>query len=159
MNNQFKIRGDYQNHSGKGFGAALWDIYHIYNQINTAWLGIRYDIRHATVEGGLSWPRTFRLIQPYIKSLDMKDFKWEINPENGKYAVENVPLGEGMVDFEEYSLLLKEFPLKINYTLHMEYELGGAEDGRSELKISREEFLQAADKDLKYVRKLGKKKT
>ena len=30
-------------------------------------IGVAYDIRHATVEGGLSWPVTFQMIRPLIE--------------------------------------------------------------------------------------------
>jgi L-ribulose-5-phosphate 3-epimerase len=37
-------------------------------------MGAQYDIRHATVEGGLSWQTGFNLIRPNIKTIVLKDF-------------------------------------------------------------------------------------
>ena len=153
LNKRYSIRGDYQNHSGQGFGATLWDIYQVYKEIGSEWLGISYDIRHATVEGGLSWSRTFQLVQPYIRSLDIKDFTWSYDNTNNEYIIKNVPLGEGMVDFKTFFNLINRYALRCDHTLHLEYDLGGANEGSSILKISKDKFFEAFGKDLAFIKK------
>jgi len=109
INEKYSISGEYQNHSGvasKGiyFGGAIWDIAKVLKEINSPWLGSQYDIYHATVEGANTWPVGFKLISPFIRSIDIKDFKWL--ERDGKTRSEAVPLGEGMVDFRGFFRLL-----------------------------------------------------
>ena len=80
---------------------------------------MQYDIRHATAEGGQSWPVALKLLAPWIKCTDAKDFKWEQTP--GKAAIENVPIGEGVVNFDAYFKLMKELNLGGPISVHLEY--------------------------------------
>lgn len=115
MNREFGITAVYQNHAGnKYFGASLWDIPLALEGISPAEIGIAYDIRHASIEGGMSWPTTFQRILPHLDTVYVKDAIW-----NGRKPV-NVPLGEGIVDPAFFSMLKKA-----NFTgpisLHEEY--------------------------------------
>ncbi|MEM7298607.1 MAG: TIM barrel protein [Bacteroidota bacterium] len=148
---RYKVRADYQNHSGDGFGASIWDIREVYKKINPDWLGIRYDVRHATVEGTYSWINDLKIIRQYIKSLDIKDYNWEETEEGLEPG--NVPLGDGMVDFRQYANLLKELDIQGDITLHLEYPLGGAEHGERKLTIDPAIVLDAIKKDLLYIKK------
>ena len=57
----------------------------------------------------------------------MKDFVWEKN--NNKWEIKNVPIGEGMVDFDKYLSQYKEFALSGPISLHIEYPMfPGPED-------------------------------
>ena len=111
--------------------------------------GVQYDIRHAVVEGGLSWKNGLRLIHPHIKILAVKDFVWE-KRSNG-YGVRNVPLGEGMVDFKSYFALLKSYNLNVPVSLHFEYPLGGAERGNNKIDVSPKVVFDAMRKDLQWL--------
>jgi sugar phosphate isomerase/epimerase len=151
LNEKYSISGEYQNHSGAAsqgiyFGGALWDIAEVLKQIDSPWLGSQYDIYHATVEGANTWPVGFKLISPFIRTIDIKDFKWI--ERDGKTRSEAVPLGEGMVDFRRFFRLLKEANLQIPISLHYEYPLGGAENGSSGLTIDRNQVISAMKKDL-----------
>ena len=93
LNHDFGITGVYQNHAGnKYMGAAIWDLDRVLEGIAPTDIGMAYDIRHATVEGGTSWPTTLRMIRDHIDTVYVKDFVWE------GAKVRNVPLGEGLVD-------------------------------------------------------------
>lgn len=101
LNGQLGITGCYQNHAGpRYFGASIWDLSWALSEINSPHMAVAYDIRHATVEGGLSWPIDFNLIRPRIGVVYFKDHTWD-----GR-AVKNVPLGEGQVDPAFASMLL-----------------------------------------------------
>jgi sugar phosphate isomerase/epimerase len=78
-------------------------------------LAIAFDIRHATVEGGLSWPLQFQLAEPHLGAVYVKDFIWD---KNRKPV--NVPLGTGHVDPRFFSLL-KQSPFSGPISLHVEY--------------------------------------
>ena len=114
--------------------------------------GVQYDIRHAVVEGGLSWKNGLRLIQPHIKTLALKDFIWE---KRGKgYQVQDVPMGEGMVDFKTYFSLLKKYNVNVPVSLHFEFPLGGAEHGESKITVDKKVVFDAMKKDLKKLHEL-----
>ena len=44
---------------------------------------------------------------------------------NGKRKAKNVPLGEGMVDFDGYFKELRSYCILPLVSLHLEHELGG----------------------------------
>lgn len=149
LNKKLGIIGCYQNHSGNLAGASLWELWDIIQKADKQYTGVQYDIRHAVVEGGMSWKNGLRLIQPHIKILAIKDFVW--TQRNGAYVVQNVPLGEGMVDFKTYFSLLKEYNIDVPVSLHYEYPLGGAEHGASEIKVDKKVVFDAMRRDLKWL--------
>ena len=119
LNQKYNIRGECQNHSGAGFGAPLWDLWEVLKGIDPQWVGVQYDILHATFEGANSWPLGFNLLKPWIGTLDVKDFYWK--KTNGKWEDETTLLGEGMIDFKKYFALLKENNMHGPFSLHCEY--------------------------------------
>lgn len=108
----------YQIHSGAyRFGAGIWDLHSVLEQIENGNPGVAYDIRHATVEGGLSWPTEFDLMRPYFGAVYCKDFVWD----ESKGRPENVPLGTGQVDYPRFFSMLKKSGFDGPISLHMEY--------------------------------------
>ena len=151
MNEHYGVAGSYQNHAGNGYvGAALWDLYTLFKDLDPKWIGSQYDIRHATVEGGMSWPTTFRLLAPYVNTLVAKDFRW-VKAEN-RWRVENCPLGEGAVDWTQYRKLLQAHRISVPMSLHLEYPLGGAEHGKRTLTVDRKRVVEAMKRDLQTLR-------
>jgi sugar phosphate isomerase/epimerase len=150
LNKKYKIHGAFQNHSGTRIGASVWDIYEILKDLDPAFIGCQYDIRHAVAEGGYSWVNSFKLISPWVKCTDIKDFKWTLT--NGKWNPETVPLGEGMVNFEEYFKLVKKYNVSGPMSIHFEYppfERFNQEMPESEkIKL----FLAAMKKDIDAVK-------
>lgn len=115
LNAKLGIRGVYQNHAGNyALGAPIWDLRYVLQDIDPKQLGVAYDIRHATVEGGQSWPLTFNMIRPHIDMVYVKDFAWNDD------KVENVPLGQGRVD-PKFFAMLKESGFVGPVSLHEEY--------------------------------------
>jgi L-ribulose-5-phosphate 3-epimerase len=119
LNASLGLHGAIQNHAGTRVGGPVWDLYHLLKDIDPRALGVQYDIRHATVEGGQSWPLALKLLAPWIRCTDMKDFKWIQSP--GKGVIENVPLGEGIVPLDAYFKLVKELGLGGPISMHLEY--------------------------------------
>ena len=70
-------------------------------------------------------------IAKWIKTTDIKDFIWDKN-DNGKWRVKNVPLGEGMVDFDTYLKEFKKLNTEAPVSIHYEYDLGSAQRGSRE---------------------------
>jgi sugar phosphate isomerase/epimerase len=150
INKDLGLIGCYQNHAGKHVGAPIWDLPAILSATNNENMGCQYDIRHAVVEGGSSWELGLRQIKPYIKSIVIKDFKW--GQVDGKWKPVNTPLGEGMVDFNRYFSLLKKYEINVPISLHLEYDLGGAEHGATKLTIDKKEVFSKMKKDLNFLK-------
>lgn len=155
LNREYGVTGNYQNHSGTRVGGPVWDLYHFLNNCDPKFIGVQYDIRHAIVEGGESWPLGMKLLAPWIRTTDIKDFIWEKN-EQGKWIIKNVPLGEGMVDFEKYFELYKSYHIEAPVSIHYEYDLGGAEHGKS-TTMSLDKIEGFLKKDLVFLKEQFKK--
>jgi sugar phosphate isomerase/epimerase len=115
MNRELGIAGVYQNHSGAyAVGATIWDLHELFRDYSTDEFGIAFDIRHATVEAGLSWPVLFNVATPHLGAVYVKDFVWRgTKPQN-------VPLGSGRIDKRFFTQLRKtDFAGPIS--LHVEY--------------------------------------
>jgi sugar phosphate isomerase/epimerase len=152
LNRKYKIHGGYQNHSGTRVGGPVWDLYWLLKDLDPEYMGVQYDIRHAIVEGAESWSVGMRLLAPWIRTTAIKDFYWK--KENGRWIILNVPLGEGMVNFDAYfrnfvNLGIPAAPV----TIHYEYDLGGAEHGRLETKMPLADIKVFLKQDLVWLRK------
>jgi len=88
------LQGLYQNHAGAtSVGAPVWDLRYLMQSYSPEDLAIAFDIRHATVEGGLAWPLHLKLAEPHLGAIYVKDFSWQ----KGRKP-RNVPLGTGRID-------------------------------------------------------------
>lgn len=116
-------------------------------------MGSQYDIMHAHIEGGKNWEIGLRLIHPHINSLVVKDFQW--GKKKGKWVPIATPIGEGLIDFKYYFSLLKAYNINVPISIHVEYDLGGAELGNTPI-ITKAEVLRRIKKDLDYVKKTWK---
>ncbi|MBT1701881.1 sugar phosphate isomerase/epimerase family protein [Chryseosolibacter indicus] len=151
LNKKYKVHGAYQNHAGAGFGASVWDLFEVLKDFDPDYIGCQFDVCHATVEGVNSWVNDFKIIHPYIKTYNLKDFQWV--KKNGKWIDEDVPLGQGNVDFVKFFELVSKYNVKGPVSMHYEYPLGGAESGATAITISKEEVIEAMGNDLGKARK------
>jgi L-ribulose-5-phosphate 3-epimerase len=151
VNRKFNIHGGYQNHSGTNVGGPVWDLYWLLKDSDPAYIGVQYDIRHAVAEGGVAWPLGMKLLAPWIKTTAIKDFYWK--KEKARWILENVPLGEGMVDFNAYFTEYFRLGLKGPVSIHLEYELGGAESGKTNPTMGLDQILNYMKNDLVWFRK------
>jgi len=152
MNKKLDIVGCYQNHSGLKIGASVWEVREILEKVNPKYFGTQYDIRHAVAEGGRSWPNGVKLLKDQMKTIVLKDFVWR--EVDGHYKIANVPIGEGMVDFDAYFKLLKKYKINVPISLNLEYPLGGAEKGKSKITVDQQVVYDAMKKDLNTIQKL-----
>lgn len=155
LNKKLDLTGCYQNHAGRMVGASMFEIWQILQKADLQHMGTQYDIRHATVEGGLSWQTGLRLIQPHIKTIVLKDTTWE--NKNGKCIIHNVPLGEGMVDFDTYFKFIKQNNIQVPICLHLEYPLGGADQGTDKITVDKKVVFDAMKRDLAKAKELWEK--
>ena len=56
-----------------------------------------------------------------------------------------------MVDFKRYFSLLKKYNINVPVSLHVEYDLGGAEQGLTKISIDKKEVLRRIKKDLMFL--------
>ena len=137
LNRELGIQAVYQNHSGAEFvGGVVWDMYGLIKDIPKEQIALAFDIRHATIEAGLSWPTVYNAMRPRIATVYVKDFEWD-----GR-RVKHVPLGTGRVD-PKFFKSLKEDGFDGPISLHVEY-LG---------RGTTEENLAALRRDLGVLRK------
>jgi sugar phosphate isomerase/epimerase len=139
MNKQIGILGGIQNHSGaERFGCAVWDIWTAIKDLDPHYLGNFFDIGHATIEGGSSWPIEARLMQPHMMTVSVKDFVWEKTAKGARSKW--VPLGEGLLNraFFEW-LKTTNYSGPIDH--HAEYEHGKGK-----------EMVAKLQKDVKILR-------
>ena len=139
---QLGIEAAVQNHSGVDrFGAPVWDLVGVLRDFHVKNVGIFFDITHATVEGGMSWPIQARLAEPFYMAIYVKDFVWL--KEAGGWRPEWCPLGEGMVD-RSFISGLKRSGYSGILCQHMEYPMRNRADMlahmRKDLKVLREWF-------------------
>lgn len=153
INQKYKIHGAYQNHAGTRIGGPVWDVWMLVKGFDPGWIGCQYDIRHATVEGGHSWPLALRLLQDHVKNIVIKDFKWVEN--NQEWNDKSVPLGRGMVDFDQYFNLLKELNIQPPISLHFEYPL--YEGSNPNKKEKRKQAVETISKDVRKLKNMLKK--
>jgi L-ribulose-5-phosphate 3-epimerase len=156
LNEKLGIHGGYQNHSGLHVGAPVWDLYDLVKDVDPKYLGVQYDIRHAVTEGGYSWLLGMKRVEPWIRAICIKDFVWGKDAK-GAWKHQNVLLGEGMVNFDqflqEYATLKVEAPI----SMHFEYDLGGAETGKKTITMDPEKIYSMMKKDLDWFHASMKK--
>lgn len=150
MNAKYNIHGTYQNHAGNYVGASIWDLWYLLKGLDPRFIGSQFDPRHAIVEGGLSWPVDMKLIKNFIGCTVMKDFIWE---KQDKWVVKNVPLGEGMVDFEKFFSLYKKFGLSGPISLHIEYPMFPGPEDQFTLNEKNEMAAKILKKELVFLKR------
>jgi sugar phosphate isomerase/epimerase len=144
LNAELGLQAGYQNHSGRDyFGAPLWDIWSILSDLDPRHMGLCFDIGHATIEGGLSWPIDARLAQSHLTAVFVKDFLWQ-RTANG-WREQWVLLGDGMVD-KSFFRWLKTTSFSGPISQHHEYDHGQGKEMigklQRDLKVLRE-WLEA----------------
>jgi len=152
LNAEYQVCAMYHTHSGVDLvGAPVWDMVEILKSLDPSAVGINYDIGHATVEGGLGgWIDSFRIAQPYIRGIAVKDFLWQ--KDKTDYQPAWVPLGEGMVRFPAFFSMLAQTPFDGPLQLHFEYPLFGADAGKRQLTADPTAVFSAMRRDLRKLR-------
>lgn len=139
LNKELGLQAGFQNHSGHAYvGAPVWDLWTMMKDLDPRQMGVCFDIGHATIEGGLSWPIEARLMERQFTAVFVKDFLWQ-KTEKG-WREQWVPLGDGMVD-KAFFKWLKTTSFAGPISQHHEYDHG---EGRP--------MIIKLQKDLKVLR-------
>lgn len=158
LNKEYSVCAMYHTHSGiNRFGASIWDLWYVLKDFDSRYVGVNYDVGHATVEGGYGgWVSTARVTAPMMRGVAVKDFKWGIN-QKGQWQPQWCQPGHGMVDFARFFSMLKAAGFSGPFQVHYELsELGGANEGKTSMTISRETFISVLRRDYTYMRNLLK---
>ncbi|OFX31453.1 MAG: hypothetical protein A2W90_09345 [Bacteroidetes bacterium GWF2_42_66] len=155
LNRKYQIHGCIQNHSGpyNMVGAPVWDLHYLLKDSDPEYIGVQYDIMHATAEGVYSWPLGLELVSPWIKTIDIKDFIWE-KDKSEKWNTKIIPLGEGMVNYRKFIKEIKRLNIHAAYSVHCEYDLGGAENGSLHPEMEADEIYKKIKRDLSFFKTL-----
>lgn len=126
LNKELGLCGGFQNHSGSDLiGAPIWDIYEAIKDLDPQHIGVCFDIAHATIEGGYAWKIHAQLMEPYFRSVYVKDFTWKRTPRG--WNATWCPLGEGMVH-QAFFQRLRQSNFAGLLCQHFEFPIGtGAE--------------------------------
>ena len=146
------LKACYQNHSTYNpkielFGSVVWDLAQVLRDFDPKHIGVQYDVMHAQAETGPSWMHSIGIVSPWIDILCLKDFWFEPDPKNPKMWRRHLCMaGEGIVPWERYGEILKQYSLRPRYTVHFDYDFPSDEAGA----------IRCASADLKFFRsKLG----
>jgi len=123
LNRRIGITGCYQNHhgsAGQRLGGGVWDIHAILAGSDPRWLGCQYDVRHAVAESTGSWDVPLRLIAPWIRSVCLKDFRWN---EQHPLRPADCRAGQGLVPWNRAFGLLGELGIDGPMSVHCEWPL------------------------------------
>jgi sugar phosphate isomerase/epimerase len=135
LNQELNLIGSIQNHSGaNNLGAPVWDLWELIHDLDPRFMGIQFDIGHATLEGGTSWPLQARLMEPFFTTISVKDFYWRQPAEKGGVWKDAwCPLGEGLVRPAFFDFL-KTTAFHGPVSQHFEYPLGTGDEMIAALK-------------------------
>ena len=126
LNRELGLKAGFQNHSGKDYvGAPIWDIWDMIQDLDPERIGVCFDIGHATIEGGLSWPIEARLMAPHFTAVYVKDFVWKKTGEQG-WREDWTLLGDGMVN-KSFFKWLKTTSFSGPICQHHEYDHGAGQ--------------------------------
>ena len=138
LNKEIGVTGLLQNHSGNGYvGAAVWDLHELLKDTDPKQLGVHFDIGHATVEAGLSWPTSFALVKERVGAVIVKDFYWKHAPGEGGKTVW-CPIGQGSVNPKFFGML-KASGFRGPITMQFEYPLEGGDGLDARLRAMKED--------------------
>jgi sugar phosphate isomerase/epimerase len=157
LNRRYKICAIYHTHSGLNqIGAAIWDLHLLLKDFDPRYVAVNYDIGHATVEGGFGgWIESLNVTGRYLRGVALKDLLWEKNSK-GQWRPQWCPIGEGMVQFDQFFATLKRVGFSGPMQIHYEYPLGGAEAGNRQITIPKEQVIAAMKRDAIKLRDLWK---
>jgi sugar phosphate isomerase/epimerase len=124
LNKELGLQGGWQNHSGADYiGGPIWDVWTQVRDLDPKHIGMCFDIGHATLEGGLSWPIQARLMEPFLVAVYLKDFYWEKGAKG--WAPRWCNFGEGTVQ-KSFFTWLKQSSFAGPLSQHHEYKDLGA---------------------------------
>lgn len=167
LNRKYNVAVAYHTHSSRGnIGGNIWDFWTVLDGFDPRFIGLNYDIGHATARNGLGWIDGAKVAAPLIRAIAIKDFLWtkgfrdqdlalrttEPLPPH-PWGVEWRPLGEGMVDFPLFFSFLRSIRFQGPMNIHLEHDdLLGTDVGTWTLATPESRFIEIVRHDLEFLR-------
>jgi sugar phosphate isomerase/epimerase len=180
LNEKYGTTAMYHTHSAYGLiGGGVWDLWLAIKDFDPQFVGLNYDLGHATIRGGTGWIETSHLSHKFVHGLSVKDFRWvkstspaarptgrrgggpgEAAPR-GPWAPEMVPGGEGMVDFKGMLSYFKSVGFAGPVELYQEYSVTvpglaqpvnmlGTDFGKWKLEMPKSEYIALLKRDVNF---------
>jgi sugar phosphate isomerase/epimerase len=154
LSTKYRIAYAYHTHSSVGdMGGTIVALWSVMKDFDPAYIGLNYDIGHATRRAGPGVVDGLHIAHRYIKGLAIKDFAYVPNPQTGGLRTEWTPVGLGQINLRQAFEILKaknwRGPINIHYEHH---GLLGSSLGQYKLPVPLAEFKTLIRADLDYVR-------
>ena len=168
LNQKYGTTAMYHTHSGAGnIGGGVWDLWLVLKQFDREFVGLNYDLGHATIRGGSGWLETSHFAHNYVHGLSVKDFRWAKGGGSrrvGAWSAEMVPGGEGMVDFAGMLSYFKSVGFAGPVELYQEYSVTvpgvaqpvnmlGTDFGTWKLEMPKSEYIALLKRDVQFYSK------
>ena len=165
LNEKYRTTAMYHTHSGTGnIGGAVWDLWTVLRQFDPQFVGLNYDLGHATIRGGSGWLESSHFAHKMVHGLSLKDFRWVKRAGNrgsGAWSPEMVPPGEGMVDFKNMLAYFKSVGFAGPVELYQEYSVAvpgvaepidmlGTNFGQWKLEMPKAQYVSLLTRDVTF---------
>jgi sugar phosphate isomerase/epimerase len=129
-----KVRACYHTHSGNYLGCNAAGLRMLLQDLDPHHVGAFVDTGHTAINGG---PIRMELdiLKPWLAMIAIKDMVWEKNVKGWSHHV--APAGEGIVEWSDVALGLKECKFNGTISLHAEYETKNQDE---RLKLAKQEL-------------------
>ena len=135
----YNVAMAFSNGPADTVGASVWDVSGILRGIDPHWVGYDFDPGYATENGGPGGAAmALRLVTPKLKAVTVRDFTWN-KEASGAWKATPCPLGEGMVDWQQFFAALARVRFVGPVTIQVGY--------------NPKDEINAFRKDLAFVRK------
>jgi len=165
LNEKYGTTAMYHTHSATGnIGGGVWDLWLALKQFDPRFVGLNYDLGHATIRGGTGWMETSHFAHRFVHGLSVKDFRWVKRPGArglGPWSPEMVPPGEGMVDFKNMLAYFKSVSFAGPVELYQEYSVAvpgvaepvnmlGTDFGKWKLEMPKAQYVSLLKRDVAF---------
>ena len=168
LNQKYGTTAMYHTHSATGnIGGGVWDLWMVLKEFDRQYVGLNYDLGHATIRGGAGWMETSRFAHAMVHGLSVKDFRWAKRTGNrgtGDWAPDMVAPGEGMVDFKNMLAYFRSAGFAGPVELYQEYSVSvpgrtepvnmlGTDFGRWKLEMPKPDYIALLKRDVAFYTK------
>ena len=180
LNEKYGTTAMYHTHSGPGnVGGGVWDLWLLVKDFDPKYVGINFDVGHATARGGAEWIETSHFAHKHIHALSLKDFRWVKksdlapgDPTTSRYGssptwpwvTQFVPPGEGMVNFKDVFTYFHSVGFSGPLETYFEYfvsvpghglvDMLGTDFGKWKLEMPKSQFTSLLQRDVKFYNAL-----
>jgi sugar phosphate isomerase/epimerase len=113
-----KVRACCHTHSGDYLGNNAASLRMLLQDLDPHHVGAFLDTGHTAVNGG-PFRLEMDLLRPWVSLLAIKDMKWE--QDLGRWHYHVVPVGDGIVHWNDVAAAVKEAKFNGTISLHCEY--------------------------------------